>query len=71
MTLTKERRQRHAMRKVRLEILAEIDELEKFRCKNCRGKLKQSAPIAQIRCGCYAAAKIRELADVWGRRKEV
>ena len=65
MTLTKERQQRHALRKARLERLAEIDELDKLRCKNCRGTLKSNALIAQIRCGCYASVKIRELATIW------
>lgn len=64
MTLTKERQQRHDMRKARLEILAEIDDLDKLRCKNCYGNLKQNAPISQIRCGCYASVKIRELANI-------
>ena len=61
MTLTKERRQRHAMRALRIEIFNEIDRLDKRRCKNCRGKLGSSANIEKYRCGCMAAVQIREI----------
>lgn len=62
MALTKERQQRHAMRALRSEIFNEIDKLDKLRCDKCRGKLGPNAPIAQIRCKCYAATKIRGIA---------
>lgn len=67
MTLTKERQQRHDKRKARLERLAEINELDRLRCENCRGSLKGKSTIVQIRCGCYASVKIRELANIWNR----
>ena len=61
MTITKERRQRHAMRALRLEIFTEIEKLDKLRCDKCRGMLGPSATVDLMRCKCYAATKIREI----------
>lgn len=63
MELTKVREQRRAMRVVRLEILSEIDRLDRQRCDNCRGRIGFNTPVAQMRCGCKAAVKIREMAN--------
>jgi len=61
VTLTKKRRERHAMRWNRIEAYAEIDRLDKERCNNCSGFLGPNASVKEYQCKCSAAVKIREI----------
>lgn len=63
MVTTKERKERHAMRVLRIEIYGLIDKLDAERCDNCRGDIGSNAPISKMRCGCAASTKIRKLAS--------
>lgn len=51
---------KHSLRKSRLEVLAEIDRLEKLRCDFCHLDAGFS-PVEKSRCGCDAAVAIRKL----------
>ena len=64
MITTKERKQRQAMRALRIEIYGLIDKLDAERCDNCRGDIGSNAPISKMRCGCAASVKIREIANL-------
>lgn len=64
MINAKERKQRHAMRILRIDVLKAIDKLDAERCDSCRGQIGSNAPINIIRCGCAASVKIRGMANL-------
>lgn len=64
MITAKERKQRHAMRVLRVDVLNAIDKLEAERCDNCRESFNEYTPISKIRCDCDASVKIRKLANL-------
>lgn len=62
LTITQARRLRHKERQARLEILQEIDSLEKRRCAKCRTTSRAAMLVGNYRCGCSVAIEIRRLA---------
>ena len=62
LTITQARRLRHRERRVRLEILQEIDSLWKNRCATCRVTSRGAMLAENYLCGCFAAVEIRRLA---------
>lgn len=56
-----ERKERRAMRQIRIGAYEQIDRLDKERCGNCEGSLGPSASAKEYQCGCSAAIKIRAI----------